>query len=46
VIEATGEAAPELWRRYLALVVDGLRAEAATLLPVAPPTAEQVRRLA
>jgi len=46
VIEATGEGAPELWRRYLALVVDGLRAGAATPLPVPPPTAEQVRRLA
>lgn len=45
VIEATGETAPELWRRYLALAVDGLRADAATPLPVAPPTAEQVRRL-
>ena len=45
VIEATGETAPELWRRYLALTVDGLGAEAATPLPVPPPTAEQVRRL-
>jgi len=45
VIEATGETAPELWRRYLALAVDGLRAEAATPLPVPPPSAEQVRRL-
>jgi AcrR family transcriptional regulator len=45
VIEATGDSAPDLWRRYLALVVDGLRAAAATPLPVAPPTAEQVRRL-
>ena len=32
-------------RRYLALTVDGLGAEAATPLPVPPPTAEQVRRL-
>ena len=45
VIEATGETAPELWRRYLALTVDGLGAEAARPLPVPPPTAEQVRRL-
>jgi hypothetical protein len=45
VIEATGEIGPELWRRYLALAVDGLRAEAATPLPVPPPSAEQVRRL-
>lgn len=30
------ERAPELWRRYLALMVDGLRPGATTPLPVAP----------
>ncbi|MEV4112999.1 helix-turn-helix domain-containing protein [Nonomuraea sp. NPDC049695] len=32
-----GDAAPELWRRYLSLVFDGLRPEAAHPLPVPAP---------
>ncbi|MEV0236201.1 hypothetical protein [Nonomuraea sp. NPDC050786] len=32
-----GDAAPELWRRYLGLVFDGLRPEAARPLPVPAP---------
>lgn len=31
VIEFAGEVEPELWRRYLALLLDGLRAEGAPL---------------
>lgn len=37
-----GPAAPELWRRYLALVFDGMRPEGAHPLPHPPPTQEQL----
>ncbi|MFI6601985.1 TetR/AcrR family transcriptional regulator [Nonomuraea sp. NPDC050536] len=33
-----GDAVPGLWRRYLAMIFDGLRPEAAHPLPVPPPT--------
>jgi AcrR family transcriptional regulator len=42
VIEATGTVAPEYWRRYLGLLLDGLRAEAATPLPHPPLTRAQL----
>jgi AcrR family transcriptional regulator len=35
-------AAPELWRRYLALIIDGLRPEAAHPLPHPAPTSTQL----
>jgi AcrR family transcriptional regulator len=35
-----GDTVPDLWRRYLHLIFDGLRPEAAHQLPVAAPTAE------
>jgi AcrR family transcriptional regulator len=38
VVESTGPGAPELWRRYLALALDGLRPGAAHPLPQAAPT--------
>jgi AcrR family transcriptional regulator len=41
VIETTETVAPDLWRRYLGLLVDGLRAEAATPLPAPPLTRSQ-----
>lgn len=44
VIEATGSVAPELWRRYLGLLLDGLRAGAATPLPASPLTRAQLAR--
>ena len=44
VIEATAAVAPELWRRYLGLLLDGLRAEAATPLPHPPLTRAQLNR--
>jgi AcrR family transcriptional regulator len=44
VMEATGDVAPGAWRRYLGLVLDGLRAEAATPLPEPPLTPAQLRR--
>jgi AcrR family transcriptional regulator len=45
VIDATGEVSPELWRRHLGILLDGLRAEAATPLPAAPLTPAQVREV-
>ena len=36
VIEETAADAPDYWRRYLGLLLDGLRAEAATPLPEPP----------
>jgi AcrR family transcriptional regulator len=44
VIEATAAVAPEFWRRYLGLLLDGLRAEAATPLPHPPLTWAQLNR--
>jgi len=44
VIEATATIAPDFWRRYLGLLLDGLRAEAATTLPHPPLTRAQLNR--
>lgn len=44
VIEETSAAAPNAWRRLLGLLLDGLRAEAATPLPAPPLTRAQLRR--
>jgi AcrR family transcriptional regulator len=44
VIETTASVAPDYWRRYLALLLDGLRAEAATPLPEPPLTRAQLAR--
>jgi AcrR family transcriptional regulator len=44
VIETTAAVAPDYWRRYLALLLDGLRAEAATPLPRPPLTRAQLAR--
>jgi AcrR family transcriptional regulator len=44
VIEVTAAVAPELWRRHLGLLLDGLRAEAATPLPHPPLTRAQLAR--
>jgi AcrR family transcriptional regulator len=44
VIEATAAIAPALWRRHLGLLLDGLRAEAATPLPHPPLTRAQLHR--
>jgi AcrR family transcriptional regulator len=45
VIEATAAVAPELWRRHLGLLLDGLRAESATPLPYPPLTRSQLNRV-
>jgi AcrR family transcriptional regulator len=44
VVETTGGFASDLWRRYLALTIDGLRAQAARPLPQPPPTSAQLDR--
>jgi AcrR family transcriptional regulator len=46
VIEATEGVAPEYWRRYLGLLLDGLRAGAATPLGRPPLTRAQLDRAA
>lgn len=50
VVDATREVAPDFWQRYLALLVDGLRAHDASRLPQPPLTAakhrEAMRRFA
>lgn len=45
VMEMSKEVAPELWRRFVGLLLDGLRAEGATPLPVPPLSRAQLRRL-
>jgi AcrR family transcriptional regulator len=45
VLEAARGLAPDLWRRYLGLLFDGLRAESATPLPRGPLTRAQMGRL-
>lgn len=45
VIEETRGVAPELWRRHLGFLLDGLRAEAATPLPHPPLTRAQLNRV-
>jgi AcrR family transcriptional regulator len=42
VMDRASHVEPELWRRYLSLLLDGLRPHAATSLPVAALTAEQL----
>jgi AcrR family transcriptional regulator len=46
VIEATGEISPDAWRRHLGMLLDGLRAEAATPLPAPPLTPAQFSQIA
>ncbi len=36
---------PSLWRRYLGIVLDGLRPQGATPLPEPPPTLEQMKAM-
>jgi len=46
VIETTADIAPRQWRRHLALLLDGLRAPAATPLPAPALTRRQLARAA
>jgi AcrR family transcriptional regulator len=45
VVEATAGVAPDFWRRHLGLLLDGLRAGAATPLPAPPLTRAQLARV-
>lgn len=45
VIETTAKVAPDVWRRYLAFMLDGLRAGAATPLPTPSLTGSQLARI-
>jgi hypothetical protein len=45
VIEVASDVAPEVWRRQLGFVFDGLRSTAATPLGQAPLTEAQLRRV-
>ena len=45
VIETTGKFAPDYWRRYLAFLLDGLRASAATPQSTPPLTHAQLARV-
>src|SRR3954471_3441086 len=42
VMDRARDVEPELWRRYLGLVLDGLRPESATPLAVGPPSVVQI----
>ena len=46
IIDAADGTAPNLWRRYLSLLLDGLRTTAATQLPMSAPTPAQLARMA
>jgi AcrR family transcriptional regulator len=46
VAELTASVAPDFWRRYLGLMLDGLRTDAATPLTHPPLTREQLERVA
>ena len=43
VVQGAGEAAPDAWRRFVALMLEAFRADGASPLP-APPTPRQVMR--
>ena len=45
VIELSAAVSPQLWRRYLGFLIDGLQAEAATPLEEPPLTRAQLRRV-
>jgi hypothetical protein len=45
VVEMTADVAPEMWRRLLGLLIDGLRSEAATPLPHPALSFQQLDRL-
>jgi len=45
VLELAGDVAPELWRRQLAFMLDGLRAGNATPIAAPPLTEQQLRRV-
>ncbi len=46
VADVTGDVAPGLWRRYLPMLLAGLRADGGTPAPSVPPVADEVLRAA
>jgi Transcriptional regulator len=46
VADVTGDAAPDLWRRYLPMLLDGLRAGRHGSMPSVPPVPDDVLRKA
>jgi AcrR family transcriptional regulator len=46
IADVTGDVAPGLWRRYLPMLLAGLRADGGTPAPAVPPVAEDVLRAA
>lgn len=45
IVRETADTAPELWRRTLAISLDGLRAGSAQPLPEPAPSIDQIRRI-
>jgi AcrR family transcriptional regulator len=45
VVEGAGEAAPDAWRRFVALMLDAFRADGSTPLPPAPTPRQLVRAM-
>jgi hypothetical protein len=45
VLELAGDVAPQLWRRHLGFLLDGLRAAAAHPLPAPPLSDSQLERV-
>jgi len=46
IIRLAGDTAPEVWKRYLTMIIDGMRAENATPLPVPGITPDQYTKIA
>jgi hypothetical protein len=46
VADLTGDVAPDLWRRYLPMLLDGLRAGTGLAAPSVPPVPDDVLRKA
>ncbi|HET8582739.1 MAG TPA: helix-turn-helix domain-containing protein [Jatrophihabitans sp.] len=46
VADVTGDTAPDLWRRYLPMLLDGLRADRRGSVPSVPPVPDDVLRKA
>ena len=45
VVQGAGDAAPDAWRRYVGLMLDGFRSECATPLPPAPTPRQMLRAM-
>jgi AcrR family transcriptional regulator len=45
VVQGTGDAAPDAWRRFIGLMLDGFRSENASALPAAPSPRQMMRAM-